>query len=86
MSIEYVNLRSIGFVKILLMDSARLLEQVISISREAGAAIVETAGEGKYDLIVMGIKSQKGRSTAMLGRTVDYVLRNAPCRVWTITS
>ena len=55
-------------------------------SREAGAAIVETAGEGKYDLIVMGIKSQKGRSTAMLGRTVDYVLRNAPCRVWTITS
>lgn len=55
-------------------------------SREAGAAIVEQAREGKFDLIVMGVRSQTGRSATTLGRTVDYVLRNAPCRVWVIAS
>lgn len=55
-------------------------------SREAGAAIVETAKEGQFDLVVVGVRTQKGRSSLTLGRTVDYVLRNAPCRVWIITS
>lgn len=55
-------------------------------SREAGAAIVETAREGQFDLVVVGVRTQKGRSSLTLGRTVDYVLRNAPCRVWIITS
>ncbi|MBI4196943.1 MAG: universal stress protein [Deltaproteobacteria bacterium] len=51
-------------------------------SREAGAAIVEAAREGQYDLIVMGVRSQKGKTTTTLGRTVDHVVKNAPCRVW----
>ncbi len=55
-------------------------------SREAGAAIVETAREGDFDLVIMGVKSQRGHTAATLGHTVDYVLRNAPCRVWTIMS
>ena len=54
----------------------------VTQSREAGAAIVEMAQEGNYDLIVLGGKSQRGKSSFTVGRTVDYVIRNAPCRVW----
>ncbi len=60
------------------------IETKVLQSREAGAAIVEAAGDGKFDLIVMGIRSQKGRSSTTLGRTVDHVLRYAPCRVWIV--
>jgi APA family basic amino acid/polyamine antiporter len=50
--------------------------------REAGPSIVETAKEEGFDLIVMGTRPQKGRSYTVLGRSVDHVLRHAPCRVW----
>ncbi len=57
-------------------------ETHVTQSREAGAAIVEMAQEGNFDLIVLGGKSQRGKSSFTVGRTVDYVIRNAPCRVW----
>lgn len=56
------------------------LETQILQSRSAGETIIETAKEGKFDLIVLGA-SKKGSPTTM-GSTVDYVLKHAPCRVW----
>ena len=52
-------------------------------SRFSGEAIVEAAREGEYDLIILGSRTPSaspGRFS--LGATVEYVLRNAPCRVW----
>ena len=57
-------------------------------SRFAGETIVEAAKEGGYDLILLGAKldplsTAPGRTT--FGMTVEYVVRNAPCRVWVMT-
>ncbi|MBI4341666.1 MAG: universal stress protein, partial [Candidatus Omnitrophica bacterium] len=52
-------------------------------ARFAGETIVELAKEGDYDLIILGTAPRPatpGRS--MLGTTVEYVMRNAPGRVW----
>lgn len=51
-------------------------------AREVGPAIVDEAVERGVDLIVMGIEYKKHFGEFTLGRTVPYVLRNAPCRVW----
>jgi len=54
-------------------------------SRFAGETIVEAAKEDGCDLILLGAKldplsTAPGRTT--FGMTVEYVVRNAPCRVW----
>jgi APA family basic amino acid/polyamine antiporter len=54
-------------------------------SRSAGEAIVELAKEGGYDLIIIGdrprpLSAAPGRFT--FGTTAEYVVRNAPGRVW----
>ncbi len=51
-------------------------------SRQAGEAIVELAKEGGYDLIILGTKPSSAAPTRLLGITVEYVMRNAPGRVW----
>jgi len=55
-------------------------------ARSAGETIVELAAEAGYDLIIIGAKP---RTTApglsVMGTTVEYVMRNAPCRVWIMT-
>ena len=60
------------------------IETELIQSRDAGETIVELAKKHQHDLIVIGITVRAivtpGRSP--LGGTVDYVLRNAPCRVW----
>ena len=59
------------------------IETKLLQSRSAGQTIVEMARQGEFDLIVMGaaIKPAPPPRSA-LGTTVEYVLRNAPCRVW----
>lgn len=57
-------------------------------SRSAGETIVELAKEGKFDLIIMGaqpraLSTAPGRTS--FGTTVEYVVRNAPGRVWVFT-
>jgi len=57
-------------------------------ARFAGEAIVELAREGAYDLIILADKPRvlaaaPGRTT--FGTTVEYVIKNAPCRVWLFT-
>jgi APA family basic amino acid/polyamine antiporter len=56
----------------------RLLRQ-----RSAGAAIVEEAQRHNSEIVVMGAPRQElvRPQRAVFGRTVDYVLRQAPCRV-----
>jgi universal stress protein A len=47
--------------------------------------IVEHAGAGHFDLIVMGSHGRTGLSHAFLGSVAERVLRHAPCAVLTIT-
>lgn len=53
-------------------------------ARSAGAAIVDEAIERNVDLIMMGLSYRKRFGQFDLGRTIPYVLKNAPCRVWLI--
>jgi nucleotide-binding universal stress UspA family protein len=50
-------------------------------ARDTGPAVVGEAGEWKADLIVMGLPYKKRFGEFNLGKTVPYVLKNAPCRV-----
>ena len=52
-------------------------------ARSAGAAIVREAERRASEIIVIGAprKDLSRRKRAIFGRTVDYVLKNAPCRV-----
>ncbi|HKD32944.1 MAG TPA: universal stress protein [Gaiellaceae bacterium] len=49
-------------------------------ARQAGEAIVEEAERSRADLVVLRAPRQNGRRK-IFGKTVDYVLRHAPCRV-----
>ncbi len=62
------------------------IEAMVRQSRFAGETIVELAREGGYDLIIVGARPRPiapGRS--VFGTTVEYVIRNAPGRVWVFT-
>ena len=50
-----------------------------------GAAIVDEAAERGADLIVLGVpyRTRFGGEFA-IGRTIPYVLQNAPCAVWVV--
>ena len=58
------------------------LETELLQSREVGPAIVDEACEKGVDLIIMGVPYKKRFGEYSLGRTVPYVLKNAPCEVW----
>lgn len=49
--------------------------------RQAGRAIVEEAARTNAQVIMMGVAQKRRVGERLFGRTVDYVLRNAPCRV-----
>ncbi len=59
------------------------LEAVLVQARDVGAALVDEAVERAADLLVVGLPYRKkfGGDFA-IGRTVPYVLKNAPCAVW----
>ena len=61
------------------------LEPVLIQARDVGAAIVDEAVEREADLLVVGLPYRKrfGGDFA-IGRTVPYVLKNAPCAVWVV--
>jgi nucleotide-binding universal stress UspA family protein len=46
--------------------------------------IVETAGLGGYDLVLMGTHGRIGRLHAIVGSVAEAVVRNAPCPVLTV--
>ena len=58
------------------------LQGEILQARDVGTAIVDEAAERRIDLIVMGLTYKRKFGEFDLGQTTQYVLRNAPCRVW----
>jgi APA family basic amino acid/polyamine antiporter len=50
-------------------------------ARRAGPAIVREAEDRNAELIVLGAPRRGRRGGPIFGKTVDYVLKNAPCRV-----
>ena len=60
----------------------RVIERV-SRARHAGREIVEEAGRRNAEIIVIGAPRlpHRTRRSAIFGKTVDYVLKHAPCRV-----
>ena len=58
------------------------LETELLQSRDVGPAIVDEACERGVDLIIIGVTYKKRFGEYSLGRTVPYVLKNAPCEVW----
>ena len=73
------------------LDEARAIGESYGVSviprlvraRNAGAAIVEEADRRASEIVVIGAprKDLPSRKRAIFGRTVDYVLKNARCRV-----
>ncbi len=61
------------------------LEPVLLQARDVGAALVDEAMEREADLLVLGLPYRKrfGGDFA-IGRTIPYVLKNAPCAVWVV--
>ncbi len=65
----------------------RVLDRLVR-ARSAGAAIVEEARQRGTEIIVIGSprKTLTAGSRAVFGRTVDHVLKHAPCRVMVAAS
>ena len=53
-------------------------------AREAGTAIVDEARDHNCALIMLGLLRDPNKAHNDLGKTVPYVLTNAPCRVWVV--
>lgn len=58
------------------------LEVELLQARSAGAALVNEASERRVDLIIVGAPYRKPLGDFLLGTTTQYLLKNAPCRVW----
>ena len=56
----------------------RTIDRIVR-ARQAGRAIVEEAERRQAEIVVLG--APRGRHRAIFGKTVDYVLKNAQCRV-----
>jgi nucleotide-binding universal stress UspA family protein len=61
------------------------LDTVLLQARDVGAAIVDEATERAADVILCGLPYRRrfGGDFA-IGRTIPYVLKNAPCAVWVV--
>ena len=66
-------------------DAGVQLESVLLQARDVGAALVDEAVERDADLLVVGLayRTKFGGDFA-IGRTIPYVLKNAPCAVWVV--
>jgi nucleotide-binding universal stress UspA family protein len=61
------------------------IDSVLLQARDVGAALVDEAVEREADLLVVGLayRTKFGGDFA-IGRTIPYVLKNAPCAVWVV--
>ncbi len=61
------------------------LEPVLLKARNVGAAIVDEAASQEADLLVLGLPYRKKfGGDFVIGTTVPYVFKNAPCTVWVV--
>lgn len=58
------------------------VESSLIQARSPGAAIVDMSRESGSELIVMATGYESRLGELDLGRTIPYVLKHAPCRVW----
>ncbi len=62
-----------------------VMEPVLLQARDVGAALVDEATERDADLLVVGLPyRQRFGGDFDIGRTVPYILQNAPCAVWVV--
>lgn len=73
----------------ILATAERLAEEVdfkvkaeLLQSREAGSALADEATERGVDAIILGVPYSAPYGEFQLGRTTQYLLKNAPCEVW----
>ena len=66
-------------------EAFKVMEPVLLQARDVAAAIVDEATERGADLLVTGLPYRKrfGGEFA-IGRTIPYILQNAPCTVWVV--
>jgi APA family basic amino acid/polyamine antiporter len=72
-----------------LLDQARAVGELYGVrvigrivrARQSGRAIVDEALRRQSDIVVLGAPRAKHARKQLFGKTVDYVLRNAPTRV-----
>jgi nucleotide-binding universal stress UspA family protein len=60
------------------------IERELLQAREAGQAIVDEARARGAAAIIMGVGYKRIIGAFSVGRTADYVLKNAPCQVWVV--
>ena len=61
------------------------LDSVLLQARDVGAALVDEATERGADLLVIGLPyRQRFGGEFAIGRTIPYILQNAPCAVWVV--
>ncbi len=53
-------------------------------ARDAGTAIVDEAKDHSCALLLLGLVRDTRKAHNDLGKTIPYVLENAPCRVWVV--
>lgn len=61
------------------------IKAIVRQARSAGETVVEIAKEEPYDLIILGARPSSSNPASVLGTTTEYVIRNAPGRVWVFT-
>jgi nucleotide-binding universal stress UspA family protein len=60
-------------------------ETVLLQARDVGAALVDETSERAADLLILGLPyRQRFGGDFAIGRTILYVLKNAPCAVWVV--
>jgi nucleotide-binding universal stress UspA family protein len=66
-------------------DEKVRLETVLLQARDVGAALVDESTARDADLLVLGLPyRQRFGGEFAIGRTIPYVLKNAPCEVWVV--
>lgn len=71
------------------MEEARLMADEYGVdlipniipARQAGKAIVEEAQRRRSEVIILGVERKRRLGERLFGRTVEHVIKNAPCRV-----
>lgn len=60
------------------------VEAALLQARDAGQAIVDEARDRGVDAIILGVGYKRIIGAFQIGRTADYVLKNASCQVWVV--
>ncbi|MEO9256634.1 MAG: universal stress protein [Tepidiformaceae bacterium] len=60
------------------------IESQLLQAREAGQAIVDEARDRNVDAIILGIGYKRLIGSFEVGRTADYILKNATSQVWVV--